>query len=119
LALAIAFRGLSAVTVACSFVIHGASLQAMTVHAGPYEFDQVSYDGTGDVLYLTRGPRQAAATTVGTPEGHAVRLDDDGEVIGITIVNAKWLLDRDGKITVGTPKLIEPNAAELAQALAA
>jgi hypothetical protein len=55
---------------------------------------------------------------VGTPEGHAVRLDANREVIGITIVNAKWLLDRDGKITVGAPKLIEPNADELAQALA-
>jgi uncharacterized protein YuzE len=98
--------------------ISGASLQVMTVHAGPYEFDQVSYDGTGDVLYLTRGPRQAAASTVGTPEGHAVRVDDGGEVIGITIVNAKWLLDRDGKITIGAPKTIEPNPDDLARALA-
>jgi hypothetical protein len=24
----------------------------MTVHVGPYEFDQVSYDNDGDVLYL-------------------------------------------------------------------
>jgi uncharacterized protein YuzE len=111
-------RGAAAVTLACSFFIHGASLQVMTVHAGPYEFDQVSYDGTGDVLYLTRGPRQAAARTVGTPEGHAVRLDDGGEVIGITIVNARWLLDRDGKITIGAPKTIEPNPNDLAQALA-
>jgi uncharacterized protein YuzE len=90
----------------------------MTVHAGPYEFDQVSCDGTGDVLYLTRGPRQAAATTVGTAEGHAVRLDDGGEVIGITIVNAKWLLDRHGKIAIGVTEMIEPNPDDLAQALA-
>jgi uncharacterized protein YuzE len=47
-----------------------------------------------------------------------VRLDDGGEVIGITIVNAKWLLDRDGKITVGAPEMIEPNPDDLAQALA-
>jgi uncharacterized protein YuzE len=57
-----------------------------------------------ETCYLTRGPRQAAATTVGTPEGHAVRLNEDGEAIGITIVNAKWLLNRDGKITVGPPR---------------
>lgn len=72
----------------------------MAVHVGAHEFDQVSYDKDRDVLYLSRGEQQAAADTFGTPEGHAVRLDEDGEVIGITIVNAKWLLERDGKINV-------------------
>ncbi len=91
----------------------------MTVHFGPYEFDHVSYDTDGDVLYLRRGERQAAATTFGTPEGHAVGLDENGEVIGITIVNAKWLLERDGKITVAVPSLIETSAEDLAAALAA
>ena len=91
----------------------------MTVHVGTYEFDHVSYDSDGDVLYLRRGERQAAADTFGTPEGHAVRLDEDGEIIGITIVNAKWLVERDGTITVTVPSLIETNAAELAAALAA
>jgi uncharacterized protein YuzE len=90
----------------------------MTVHVGPYEFDHVSYDNEGDVLYLRRGEQQAAADTFGTPEGHAVRLDEDGDVIGITIVNAKWLLERDGKINVTVPSLIETNTDEIAQALA-
>jgi uncharacterized protein YuzE len=90
----------------------------MTVHVGPYEFDDVIYDSDGDVLYLRRGERQAAADTFGTPEGHAVRLDEGGEVIGITIVNAKWLVERDGKITITVPNLIEPDADDLAAALA-
>jgi uncharacterized protein YuzE len=90
----------------------------MTVHVGPYEFDHVSYDNDGDVLYLRRGEQQAA-DTFGTPEGHAVGLDQEGEVIGITIVNAKWLLERDGKINVTVPSLIETNTDELAQAFAA
>jgi uncharacterized protein YuzE len=90
----------------------------MTVHVGPYEFDHVSYDSDGDVLYLRRGERQEAAETFSTPEGHAVRMDN-GEVIGITIVNAKWLVERDGKITVTVPSLIETNADDLAAALAA
>jgi len=47
-----------------------------------------------------------------------VRLDENREVIGITIVNAKWLVERDGKITVTVPSLIETNADELAAALA-
>jgi hypothetical protein len=48
-----------------------------------------------------------------------VRLDEQGEVIGITIVNAKWLLGREGKITITVPSLIEPDADELAAVLAA
>ncbi len=91
----------------------------MSVHVGSYEFEYVSYDSEGDVLYLRRGEKRAAADTVGTPEGHAVRLDERGEVIGITIVNAKWLAERDGNITVTVPNLIETNADELAAALAA
>jgi uncharacterized protein YuzE len=91
----------------------------MIVHVGPYEFDHVSYDSDGDVLYLRRGEQRAAADTFGTPEGHAVRLDESGEVVGITIVNAKWLLERDGKIMITVPNLIETNADDLAAALAA
>lgn len=91
----------------------------MSVHVGPYEFDQVSYDAEGDVLYLRRGVQRSAIDTLGTPEGHAVRLDAKGEPIGITIVNAKWLLERDGKIDITVPRLIAPDPDELAQALAA
>jgi uncharacterized protein YuzE len=90
----------------------------MSVHVGPYEFDQVSYDSEGDVLYLRRGDEQTAVDTVATPEGHAVMLDEKGQVIGITIVNAKWLVERDGKIKVTVPNLIETNADDLAAALA-
>ncbi|HEY5342829.1 MAG TPA: DUF2283 domain-containing protein [Solirubrobacteraceae bacterium] len=90
----------------------------MTVHVGPYEFDHVSYDGDGDVLYLRRGEPQKAEETFSTPEGHAVRMDHDRQVIGITIVNAKWLVERDGTITVTVPSLIETNADDLAAALA-
>ena len=72
----------------------------MTVRVGPYEFDRVSYDKDGDVLYLRRGPDQAAADTFASPEGHAVCLDGHGEVIGITLVNAKWLSRHDGGLRV-------------------
>jgi uncharacterized protein YuzE len=94
-------------------------LADVTVHVGPYEFDHVSYDKDGDVLYLRRGAQRAAANTFGTPEGHAVRLDEDGEVIGITIVNAKWLVERDGHLNVTVPSLMETDPTDLAQALSA
>jgi methyl coenzyme M reductase gamma subunit len=33
-----------------------------------------------------------------TPEGHAVRLDDDGRITHLTAINARWLLNRDGEV---------------------
>jgi uncharacterized protein YuzE len=82
-------------------------------------FDDVVYDGKGDVLYLHKGKPVPASKTEATPEGHAVMFDDRGEVIGITIVNAKWLADRDGRITITVPEQIETSASELAPALVA
>ena len=84
---------------------------------GNHEFDRERYDADGDVLYLSRGLEQSADSTFATPEGHAVRLDAAGEVIGLTIVNAKWLLDRDGKLIVTIPERVESPRAEVEPAL--
>lgn len=91
----------------------------MIVRLGTHEFDDVVYDADGDVLYLHRGKPVPAAETLATPEGHAVRLDEAGEIIGITIVNAKWLAERDGGITISVPEHIETSASDLAPALVA
>jgi uncharacterized protein YuzE len=90
----------------------------MTIKIGEHEFDQVRYDARGDVLYLRAGPPGPAARTQATPEGHSVSVDGSGAVVGITIVNAKWLIERDGKILITVPRLIETPAEELAPALA-
>jgi uncharacterized protein YuzE len=92
-------------------------MATVRVKIGPYEFDHVAYDATGDVLYLRARQSRPAADTFGTPEGHAVRFDEDGDVIGITIVNAKWLLERDGKIGITVPEVIETSADDLAPVL--
>jgi uncharacterized protein YuzE len=89
----------------------------VSVRIGPYEFDHATYDARGDVLYLRTGPSQPAQRTYGTPEGHAVRFDQQDQVIGITIVNAKRLSERDGKVTITFPDQIETSAEELAPAL--
>ena len=89
----------------------------MTVTIGNHVFDQASYDADGDVLYLRSGERREAAETRATPEGHAIRFDADDEIIGITVVNAKWLLDRDGKLTITLPDRIETAASEIRPAL--
>ncbi len=92
-------------------------MATMRVRIGPYEFDHVTHDAVGDVLYLRAGASRPAADAFGTPEGHAVRFDEDGNVIGITIVNAKWLLERDGTIGITVPEVIEMSADELAPVL--
>ena len=90
----------------------------MTITIGNITFDHATYDDRGDVLYLHVGDRQAAADSLGTPEGHAVRYNANGDVIGVTIVNARWLLDRDGKVTITIPERIDVSAAALAPAMA-
>lgn len=40
-------------------------------------------------------------------------------VIGLTLVNARWLLGRDGRLVVAVPGQVEASADELAAALAA
>lgn len=97
----------------------------MTVRMGSHAFDDVVYDAVGDVLYMHKGKPVAAARTLASEEGHAVMLNDAGAIIGITIVNAKWLAERDGRITVTIPETasrpgrLETSASDLAPALAA
>jgi uncharacterized protein YuzE len=84
------------------------------VRLGNFEFDHVTYDSDADVLYLSAGEPRDAARQEATPQGHLVRYDDDDRVIGITVVNAKWLVERDGKIDIH----IRLGADDLAPALA-
>ena len=71
-------------------------MDAVNVKINGLVFDRVNYDADGDVLYLARGNSAEASDAALTPEGHGVRYNADGHVIGVTIVNARWLLDRDG-----------------------
>ncbi len=89
----------------------------MTIAIAGHHFDHASYDADGDVLYLRAGERQAAARSHASPEGHALRYDQAGELIGMTIVNAKWLLERDGELTITIPEPTRVSADALAPAL--
>lgn len=91
----------------------------MTVTIGSLTFDHASYDTRGDVLYLHVGDPQSAAGSEETPEGHVLRFGADGEVIGLTIINAKWLLERDHAINVTVPEHVAVGPDALAEALAA
>lgn len=93
----------------------------MTVKIGPLTFDHATYDAAGDVLYLHVGDRQAAGDSEDTPEGHVLRFDAAGAIIGLTLINAKWLLERDGELVVTLPEQVHvaPAAIEAAFASAA
>ena len=88
----------------------------MTVTVGAIRFDHVDYDRDADVLYLSVGPPAVPADSYGTPEGHNVRYGADGSVVGLTLVNARWLLERDGEIGVTIPGRVSADA--VADALA-
>ncbi len=75
----------------------------MTVTIAGTSFDQHEYDERGDVLYLSVGTPREATRTIATPEGHAVDYDESGALIGMVLVNVRFLLERDGALTVTVP----------------
>jgi len=93
------------------------SRRIAAVTIGSLTFDHAAYDDRGDVLYLHIGERQAAADGEETPEGHVLRFNDRGEVIGVTITNVKWLLQRDHAINITVPKRVVVGPDALSEAL--
>ncbi len=91
----------------------------MTVSIGKLDFDRVRYDAEGDVLYLHRADPKEAVDFDESPEGHHLRFNAAGALIGVTIVNAKWLLDNEGKIVLTLPERVEVEPEALNDALAA
>jgi uncharacterized protein YuzE len=76
----------------------------VSVEIGGFTFDNVSYDRERDVLYLAAGDPRRAVDFDESPEGHHLRYAADGELVGITVVNARWLVEEDGKIVVTLPE---------------
>jgi uncharacterized protein YuzE len=94
-------------------------MEALNVRIGPLVFDHADYDAEGDVLYLHMGAPQVAEGEE-TPEGHVLRYEPGTQrIVGLTVINARSVLDRDGHVTVTIPETVEASAAELAPALAA
>ncbi len=89
----------------------------MTVILGDLEFDNVLYDGGADVLDLHVGDPTVAVEFDESPEGHALRYDARGHLVGVTIVNARWLLERDEQVTITLPKPIRVDREALAAAI--
>jgi hypothetical protein len=82
-------------------------------------FDHADYDQEGDVLYLHVGVPQDGEGEE-TPEGHVLRFAPGSRrIIGLTVINARHVLKRDGRLVVTVPETVEASADELAPALQA
>ena len=75
----------------------------MNITVAGITFDHHHYDPRGDVLYLNIGEPRAEAHGLQTPEGHGVHYDENWAVIGLTLLNVRWTLERDGELTLTWP----------------
>jgi uncharacterized protein YuzE len=92
-------------------------MEAMNIQIGPLVFDHADYDQDGDVLYLHVGPPQPGEGEE-TPEGHVLRFAPGSHrIVGLTVINARHVLNRDGRLIVTIPEAVEASADELAPAL--
>ena len=90
----------------------------MTITVGSTTFDNVFYDADVDVLYLHKGDPGTAVEFDESPEGHALRFDEGGNLVGVTIVGAKGWIDREGEIKITMPDLVHVPSDAVAPALA-
>jgi uncharacterized protein YuzE len=91
----------------------------MSVTIADITFDRVKYDSDADVLYLHVGDPSTAVDFDETPEGHALRFDAEGRLVGITLVRPKHLLDESGGLRITLPVPSDVPARELSPALSA
>jgi uncharacterized protein YuzE len=92
-------------------------MDSMNVRIDDLTFDRGHYDAEGDVLYLGRGDADVASNAALTPEGHGVRYGEAGEVIGVTIIDARRIVEHDGYLTITLPHAVRVQARDLASAL--
>ena len=90
----------------------------MTITIGSSTFDNVLYDADADVLYLHIGDPSTAVDFDESPEGHALRFDAEGRLVGVTIVNAKSLIAREGEIAITVPEVVHVGSDTVRPALA-
>ncbi len=93
----------------------------MTITIGTTTFDRVDYDPVGDVLYLHVGDPSTAVDFDEFPEGHALRFGPGGQLVGITIVRARQLVEegRPIDVTIPVPEHVAVDPQVLAQAVRA
>ncbi len=69
----------------------------MNITLANQTFDHASYDAEREVLYL-RATRGGSTARTDAGPGYALRYDAESNLVGLTIVNARGLLERNGAI---------------------
>jgi uncharacterized protein YuzE len=83
-----------------------------SLKVGPYTFDRAHYDPEADVLYLSQGSPERAADFDETPDGHAISYDRSGNLIGLTLVGVRPLVEGaqgSSEIMLALPSKMEPS----------
>lgn len=94
-------------------------MERVNIAIGALSFEYAEYDVENDVLYLHVGDPQLGEGEE-TPEGHVVRYaPGTSRVVGLTVLGARTLLDRDGLLAITVPETVETTAEQLAPALSA
>jgi uncharacterized protein YuzE len=75
----------------------------VSLRAGRFTFPYVTYDAPSDVLYASMEPQRRQGTREPTPEQHFLRFDDEGRFIGLTLVEPRSQLEREGAVYVSLP----------------
>jgi uncharacterized protein YuzE len=75
----------------------------MSVTIATIDFDEARYDRDADVLYLSIGDPSRAVDFDETADGHALRYDADGHLIGLTIVGARRLVEQHRDVRLEAP----------------
>jgi uncharacterized protein YuzE len=76
----------------------------MSITIAAATFEHHHYDQRGDVLYLSVADYEGPpAKAFSTPEGHNIEYDAAGRVIGMALVNVRFLLERDSELTLSLP----------------
>jgi uncharacterized protein YuzE len=94
-------------------------MERVNITIGALNFDHADYDAENDVLYLHIGEPQVGEGEE-TSEGHVLRYaPGTNQVVGLTILGARRILQRDGHLPVTVPETVETSAEDLAPAFAA
>jgi uncharacterized protein YuzE len=94
-------------------------MERVNITIGPLSFDHADYDADSDVLYLHVGEPQTGEGEE-TPEGHVLRYaPGTNEVVGLTMLGARRVLQRDGRLAITVPETVEKTVEDLVPALAA
>jgi uncharacterized protein YuzE len=90
----------------------------MSIKIGTTTFDTMSFDSEADVLYLHVGDPASATDFDESPEGHALRFDAGGRLVGLTMVGARRLLEEESRVVVTLGEPVTVDRGLLARAVA-